>query len=141
MDEEEYSEEPVLLVGYSWGAWLSFIFAAVHPELVKKIILVSSGPFDASYASRVSETRLSRFNDEDKRHLKSLEMKLNQSDASRGTSLLEYGNLMSKADSYDPLVMEPTDELNADFEIFQSVWKEASKLRSSGELLKFGENI
>ena len=36
---------PITLAGHSWGAWLVFIFAAKHPEIVKKIILVSSAPF------------------------------------------------------------------------------------------------
>lgn len=138
---KNHSEEPVQLVGYSWGAWLSFIFAAVHPELVSKLILVSSGPFDAAYASRIRKTRLSRLNGEEKKLLESLEIGLNQSNTNRETILLQYGSLMSKADSFDPLILEPNDEMNVDLEIFQSVWKEASELRSSGELLKFGEKI
>ncbi|QYR21019.1 alpha/beta hydrolase [Paenibacillus sp. sptzw28] len=77
----EHSNESVQLVGYSWGAWLSFIFAALYPEMVRKLILVSSGPFDASYASRISETRLSRLNEEDKKLHESLKMRLNESDS------------------------------------------------------------
>jgi pimeloyl-ACP methyl ester carboxylesterase len=138
---KEYSEEPVQLVGYSWGAWLSFIFAAVYPEMVRKLILVSSGPFDVANASRIRETRLSRLNEEDKKLLESLEMRLNRSDPNKERILLQYGNLMSKADAFDPLVLEPNDEMNVDLEIFQNVWKEASELRSSGELLKLGKKI
>jgi pimeloyl-ACP methyl ester carboxylesterase len=138
---EEHSDEPAYLVGYSWGAWLGYIFAALHPELVKKLVLVSSGPFDASYASGIKETRLSRFNEEDKKQVKILEAKLSQSGIDRNNILMQYGNLMSKADAFDHLVIEQNDEINVDLEIFQSVWKEASELRSSGELLKFGQRI
>ncbi|MBM7623663.1 alpha/beta hydrolase [Sporohalobacter salinus] len=47
---EKHGEIPVMLIGYSWGTWLSFIFAANYPSLVKKIILVGSGPFKEKYA-------------------------------------------------------------------------------------------
>lgn len=136
-----HSDEPIHLVGYSWGAWLGYIFSAIHPELVKKLVLVSSGPFDAAYASGIRETRLSRLSIEDKKLFETLEAKLNQSDINRDTILLQYGNLISKADTFDPLEFEPNVEINIDFEMFQSVWKEASELRKSGELLKFGEKI
>ncbi|MGB7054354.1 MAG: alpha/beta fold hydrolase, partial [bacterium] len=47
---DTHVDRPILLIGYSWGAWLSFIVAARYPSLVKKLILVSSGPFEAKYA-------------------------------------------------------------------------------------------
>ena len=47
---------------------------------------------------------------------------------------------MNKADSYDPLPPD-SDVLAESPDIYQRVWGEASKLRSSGELLKLGENI
>jgi len=34
---------PIILIGYSWGAMLSYIFTARHPSFVKKLILISSG--------------------------------------------------------------------------------------------------
>ncbi len=37
----EQGNPPVTLVGFSWGALLSFILAARHPDLVKKLILAS----------------------------------------------------------------------------------------------------
>ena len=46
---EENGDPPVTLVGFSWGAWLSFIFAANYPAFVKKLILVASGPFEEKY--------------------------------------------------------------------------------------------
>lgn len=33
---------PVVLIGWSWGAWLSSIFAAYYPSFVKRLILVGS---------------------------------------------------------------------------------------------------
>jgi pimeloyl-ACP methyl ester carboxylesterase len=37
---------PVTLIGFSWGAWLSFIVAARYPTIIKKLILVGSGPYE-----------------------------------------------------------------------------------------------
>ncbi|MDP2660017.1 MAG: alpha/beta hydrolase [Dehalococcoidia bacterium] len=55
---ERYADLPVTLVGFSWGAMLSFICGALHPSLVKKLILVGSPPFEEKYATRILETRL-----------------------------------------------------------------------------------
>ncbi len=55
----------VTLVGYSWGAWLSFIVAARCPALVRKLILVSSGPFGERYVAQPQETRLKRLSEKE----------------------------------------------------------------------------
>src|SRR5207249_3589968 len=52
---EEHADLPVTLIGYSWGAWLSFMVAAHHPALVRKLILVSSGPFEERYVAALQE--------------------------------------------------------------------------------------
>src|SRR3989339_1822521 len=41
----ENASGPVVMMGHSWGAWLGFILAAKHGALVKKLSLVSAGPF------------------------------------------------------------------------------------------------
>lgn len=56
----EYASLPAILIGHSWGAMLSYLFAAHYPTLVKKLILVSSGVFEESYAASIMPTRLSR---------------------------------------------------------------------------------
>jgi pimeloyl-ACP methyl ester carboxylesterase len=48
---EEQASPPVTLIGFSWGAWLSYIFTARYPALVKKLILVGSGPYEQQYVS------------------------------------------------------------------------------------------
>ena len=42
---EKHGNPPLIMGGFFWGAWLSFIVAAQYPSLVKKLILVSSPPF------------------------------------------------------------------------------------------------
>ncbi|MBY9077103.1 alpha/beta hydrolase [Paenibacillus sp. HN-1] len=137
----DHSTEPVVLVGYSWGAWLSYIFAAEYPRLVRKIILVSSGPFEASYAAEIMKTRLSRLNDYEKKQVEALEQQLAEEGPTRNDVLMQYGKLLSQADSYAPILLDTNEEVQVDVAAYQSVWSEAALLRSSGELLKFAPRI
>ncbi|MFZ3387008.1 MAG: alpha/beta hydrolase, partial [Candidatus Hydromicrobium sp.] len=57
---------PITLISWSWGAMLSFIFTARCPSMVKKLILVGSGPFEKKYAAEIMKTRLSRLNEKEK---------------------------------------------------------------------------
>src|SRR5215470_6994690 len=57
---ESSTVPPVVLMGFSWGAWLSYIVAARFPALVRKLLLIASGPFDERYVAQLQETRLQR---------------------------------------------------------------------------------
>ena len=54
------AEIPVTLVGWSWGACLSYILAARYPGLIGKLVLISSGPFLESDAAGIMPLRLAR---------------------------------------------------------------------------------
>jgi len=140
---KNHGEFPVILIGFSWGAWLSFILAANYPSIIKKIILVGSGPFKEKYASTIMETRLNRLNNKEGKEANSLIKKLSKPNAkNKEKELARFGELMSKADSFNPL--SSTDKLeNEDFQqdIYHKVWDEASELRKSGELLELGKQI
>jgi pimeloyl-ACP methyl ester carboxylesterase len=120
---------PATLVGYSWGAWLGFLLAARHPALVQKLILVSSGPFEEKYAPRILKTRLQRLSKKEK---DDVEFLMARPEDPLAFGLL--GELLAKADFYDPLPMRP-EGLELRPEIYKSVWKEAAELRKSGGLL------
>jgi pimeloyl-ACP methyl ester carboxylesterase len=136
---EKSGNPPVTLIGFSWGAWLSFIFAACHPSMVKKLILVSSGPFDEKYVTQIIETRLSHLNAGERQEAILLLAKLDFGSV-KGGSFARFGELMDKADSYDPLPHD-FDVLPSDPDIYQKVWASASQMRSSRELLKLGKKI
>ncbi|UCF12872.1 MAG: alpha/beta hydrolase [Thermoplasmatales archaeon] len=57
---------PITLIGWSWGAWLSFIFTAKYPTFVKKLILIGSGTYEEKYAVNIIKTRLSRLSEEER---------------------------------------------------------------------------
>jgi pimeloyl-ACP methyl ester carboxylesterase len=139
LDEE--GDLPVYLIGFSWGAWLSFILAATHPAYVKKLILIGSGPFEEKYAARIMETRLDRLNQEEKAEVLSLMDFLNDPAIENRDSLMgRFGALISRADSYDPLPHE--DEVfECQYDIYQSAWEDARSLRQSGELLECASKV
>lgn len=138
---EGNAELPVRLIGFSWGAWLSYLVAARYPPLVGKVILVGSGPFEEKYASAILETRLSRLGDDDRPEVESLLRILdNPATGDKHRAFIRLGKLLLKADSYDPL---PSDSESIDFDadLFQAVWREGSELRKSGQLLELGRRI
>lgn len=138
---EKNGDLPVTLIGFSWGAWLSFIFAANYPAIVKKLILIGSGGYEEKYAARIRETRLNRLSEEDRTEVKSLiEVLDNPAAEDKSTAFARFGALFSKADAYDPIMYE-SEVIDCQVDIFQSVWKDATELRRSGKLLELGKYI
>ncbi len=138
---KEHGDLPIILIGHSWGAMLSYIFTARHPSFVKKLILVSSGPFEAHYASGIMETRLSRLTKEERARFDKLSKALDDpTNSDRNTTFAQLGELISKADVFDALPRE-NDVIEVDAALFESVWQDATQMRSSGELLKLGRKI
>jgi len=136
---EKSGNPPLILIGFSWGAWLSYIFTATYPALVKKLILVSSGPFEEKYVARIMATRLSHLSTDEKKEALSSLAALNSGEM-KDESFARFGALMDKADSYDQWPHD-SEILPCSSDIYRQVWGEASKMRSSGELLKLGGNI
>ncbi len=134
-------EVPVVLIGFSWGAWLCFITAARFPELVEKLILISSGPFRELDARHILETRLKRLNPEERAEVYGMmEKLLDPSAVEKDQVLARIGCLFLKADAFDPIKSEP-ESLDVCFEIYHSVWPEAAEMRRSEKLLKMGSQI
>jgi pimeloyl-ACP methyl ester carboxylesterase len=135
---------PVTLVGFSWGAWLSFIVTARYPPLVKKLILVGSGPYEEKYVARLQKTRLSRLSEEERAEFESLIRTLGDpATEDKDRLFVRLGALASRTDAYDPIVDESGtfDPVGIQEDVFQPVWKEAAELRRSGQLLALGKHI
>jgi pimeloyl-ACP methyl ester carboxylesterase len=162
---EQCAQLPVTLIGFSWGAWLSFILAARYPAMVKKLVLIGCGPFEDRYVPAIMQARLSRLSDGERRQLAGILEILNGPDKGdrekknkknkKNRAFHRLGELLSRADAFDPIKPEKPQAAypscrvdNADSadssdgaDIYQSVWKEASHLRQTGELLQLGEKI
>ena len=138
---ENAASLPCILVGFSWGAWLSFMCAAYYPELVRKLILIGSGPFEEKYALEIHKTRMSRLETEDKAEVESLLNCLDEpGDREKNKTFARLGEIISRADAYNPIFFEAKG-LEYPYELFQSVWTEAEELRRSGMLLNLAKHI
>jgi pimeloyl-ACP methyl ester carboxylesterase len=141
---EAKGQVPVSLVGYSWGAWLSFIVAARYPALVSKLILVSSGPFEAQYVSALEQTRQSRLNAEARREFEAIVRALGQpATPDKDTLLARLGALAAKTDTVDALPgpADDADRIGPRGDVFQGVWEAAAEMRRSGELLGLAQHL
>ncbi len=132
---------PVTLIGFSWGAWLSFIVAARYPALVSKLVLVGSGGFEEEYAAGLLDLRLCRLDEEERKEAETLLELLEGAVVSdRSGAFARLGALLSKADAYDPIAYR-SEVIDHQVDLFQSVWREAAELRRSGKLLALGKQI
>lgn len=140
----DYASLPVAIVGYSWGAWLGYLLAAQEAHMVRKLILVSSGPFESRYVPALHQARMSRLDEGERIEFDSAIQALRDANTSdKDRYLARLGALTSKTDTYETL---PDDSVGADRggvsgEIFQQVWEAAARLRQSGELLAIGNQI
>jgi pimeloyl-ACP methyl ester carboxylesterase len=141
---EQNAATPVIFIGHSWGAWLSYIVAAKYPELVRKLILVGSGPFEEKYVKLIAENRLRRLSHEEKEEYLHIVDILNTSETPGSEVFLSRLGELAR-DAYDPIEI-PKDTTGLDSvdnpgEIYQGVWPEAARLRQTGELLRLAVNI
>jgi pimeloyl-ACP methyl ester carboxylesterase len=138
---EDSGHLPVTLIGFSWGAMLGFILAAGHPSLVGKLVLIGSGAYEARYAEGIMEMRLGRLDEEKRKEALSLMTALNDPAApDKNTLMARLGELISEADSYDPLPHD-SEVLEGQYDLHVRVWEQASELRRSGKLLELGRSI
>ncbi len=137
---KRYAERPVDLVGHSWGAMLGLVFAARNPELVRKLIMVSSGVFDESYVPAIGEKRLERMTAEQRLSFFAMGRALEGAgDADRDALFARLGSLLSETDAYDAVPRE--ENVRYDYEIFTGVWGEAEALRRDGRLLDMAGRV
>jgi pimeloyl-ACP methyl ester carboxylesterase len=139
---KEHGDLPATLIGHSWGAWLSLIYAARHPAAVKKLILAGSGPFEELYAPKVTETRLSRMSEEERHQLHLLIGAIESPKRNKSALFSLYGTLLSKTDGYD--LLPPGDEsymVQFQENVYQEAWTEALHLRRTGGLMALAKQV
>jgi pimeloyl-ACP methyl ester carboxylesterase len=138
---EEDGQVPVTLVGFSWGAFLSWMTAARYPALVKKLILVSSPPFEESYSGSITRTRLDRLNTPERTEAKTLIGQMEDPAVhDKDPVLARLGVLLSHADAYDPGSF-PDEAFHSQYQVFRGVWDEACDLRRNGVLTQMAHAI
>ncbi len=143
---EEHADLPVTLIGFSWGAWLSYIVTAKYPQLVKKLILVGSGPYEHHYIERIQEARMSRLTQDERVEYDAIITLLNDPHGEcKAERFARLGQLAAKTDRYDPIdIAQSKPEKKQSTVIgnqFHGVLKEAQEMRKDGRLLKFADHI
>jgi pimeloyl-ACP methyl ester carboxylesterase len=141
---EKCGDPPIVLIGFSWGAWLGFILAGSHPILVEKLILVSSGPFEERYAKMLYETRVRRLGALDGEAFDAAISALNDpATEDKDAALTRLGALSRIADTFSPIDedLAEAEVIGPRADVFQGVWQEAARLRRRGALLALGEEI
>jgi pimeloyl-ACP methyl ester carboxylesterase len=137
----EEAQVPVTLVGFSWGAFLSWMTAARFPELVKKLILVSSPPFEESYAGSIIRTRLDRMKSGDRTEAKALIAEMDDPAVpDKDQVLSRLGILLSRADTYEAVSFQD-EAFHSQYGVFRGVWDEACELRKKGVLIRMAQAI
>lgn len=130
-----YVQQPIALVGHSWGAWLGLLYAARCPTRVRVLVLVDSGPLEARYVPLIAQRRLQNLPPAERVLLRRTfdAMEKGQVDAALLDTLQR---LTSKADAVAPIEGNASDYLSVGPEHYASVWAEAETLRRDGGLLR-----
>ena len=125
---DAYQLRETVLIGHSWGAWLSFLFAGQHPERVRKLILVGSGLFDEAYYPQLIAARgVTAMPAEQAADVRA---------AGLSTSEDEYS-----PDNYCLLPNLPNDLIAFHQEQFDALMAEIMPMRASGRLLRYANGI
>ena len=136
---------PVTLVGFSWGAFLSWMVAARYPAMVGKVILVGSPPFDDRYAAAITRTRLERLAPGDRKEIQEIQAQMEDpasenEDAERNVLLARLGVLLARADSYAPQMIDEKS-FASQYGAYRGVWDEACEFRRKKGLLLMARQI
>lgn len=128
--------DKVSLIGHSWGAWLAGLFAEKYPELTDRVILVGSGPLEEKYVSEIGDRRFQNLSEEEGEIFQRL---INNQVTDE--DMEKIPNLFERSDNYclENRVLHSADK--TDSKMYNTVWEEAAKLRSDGELLASFQNI
>lgn len=140
---EQHGNLPIILIGHSWGAYLSCLFTARYPMLVRKLILVGCPPFEEHYASAIMENRLNRLDVNKRKQFYRLIETLNTSEGKdKNIALARLGKFIDEIDTFEPVPTdEDEEELDCQANIFQNILNEVKELRKNNRLLELARQI
>jgi pimeloyl-ACP methyl ester carboxylesterase len=136
----QYGTRPVVLIGYSWGAWLGLIYAARYPVMVRKLILVSCSAPGSIGAKALMTVRMSRLCPDDQEEIRSLSALLGDPAVTGKDRLFaRFGAIISRADTCCPAPDASAGKglLPPEYDVYRRVWDEAEALRAGGTLLEY----
>jgi pimeloyl-ACP methyl ester carboxylesterase len=140
---KERAETPVTLVGWSWGATLSYLTAARYPELVKKLILVGASPILGRKGPRPDQVPayIERFSDVQKAEFFNLVNNLwDEKTTDKNTEFRKLCHVIEKAEVYKP-IPSGDDVIEYQFNINQAIGRELNKLIEGDTLVEAGKKF
>lgn len=131
-------QQPLVLIGHSWGAWLALLTAVRQPAWFTQLVLIGCPPLTPDYQQQIQERRLDNLPLEDaKRYVQALKILASGPQSRQEQAFGELDELCARADNVCPEDFPPDpDGLTPDLQAFNSVWPQAQALRKNGSLLK-----
>lgn len=135
---DKYDIKNPILIGHSWGAWLSCLAAAEH-DIFGGIILIGCGPFEDKYLNKMSSTRNNKLNLTEQKLLSEIFEAISKDNLSN-VDMHTFGYLMAKMDGYE---LDLYDEKMDSFDVktHNKLMDEIRNLRTSKELLEKASRI
>jgi pimeloyl-ACP methyl ester carboxylesterase len=140
---KEQAETPITLVGWSWGASLSYMTAARYPELVKKLVLIGTSPILARKGPRPDQAPayIERLSDAEKADFFNLVNKLwDEKTKDKNTEFRKLCRVIARAEIFKP-IPAGDDVIEYQFNINQAIVRELNKLIEGGTLVETGQKI
>ena len=106
------------------------LFAEKYPDVVENVIMIGSGPLEDKYVSEISSRRFQHLSDEDGVIFRRL-----IDHQATDEDMAKIPQMLDKSDNYCLENREKHKADRADSEMHNKVWREAAKLRTSGDLL------
>jgi pimeloyl-ACP methyl ester carboxylesterase len=125
----------IVLVGHSFGAWISALYASQFKSQVEKIILIGMGPLKQGYAQMIHETRLKRLSSKDRKRYQNCLNDLNSFDVPRAKFAMRQLHNLTKITDYFQLINRYDFSPPVDLHQFQSLQTEITHFRESGKLI------
>jgi pimeloyl-ACP methyl ester carboxylesterase len=138
---KEHADLPAILVGHSWGTVLCYMTAARYPDLVRKLILVSTPALEIQDRPEYLPVWLSRLPEKERVEMVSLqEFVCDGQEGDKSQAMAKLFRLIARADSYAPLPIKD-EVLEYQPDINMSVGQEFMEMLESKELLNLGRKI
>ena len=130
------AEAPVTLIGHSWGAWLSLLYAAQCPQQVRALIWVGCPPLEEHYAAQINKRRMANLSPRQAAAFRqALDTLQHPHTPAHSAALHTLDMLAQKADNVCPLPAD-CDVPPPNEQMFSALWPQAAALRAKGTLLK-----
>ena len=124
---------PMTILGHSWGAWLSLLFAHRYPAMVQQLILVGCAPFDDCYVPQIVQRRRERLSKKQRCRFNQVTEALDSPGLAptvKTVLLSELQELVKQTDHYRPLASTTMVSFPKG-QLYSAIWSEAVKLRNN----------